>query len=82
VGTTEDVAAAHDDGQLGPRIHSLEDAPCRRVKANRIDPVAATIAGEALPRKLQDNALYGAELWERGPVGLVPEFGGLIQVCY
>src|SRR5829696_5165036 len=80
VRTTEDVAAAHDDGQLGSRLHSLEDAPCRRVEATRVDSVAA-IAGEALPRKLQDNALYGAELWEHGPVGLGPGFGGLIQVC-
>ena len=80
--TTEDVAAAHDDGKLGPRLHSFENAPCRRVEATWVDPVAAAIAGQALPRKLQDNALYGAELWERGPVGLDPWLGGLIQFCY
>src|SRR5829696_367417 len=79
VRTSEDVATAHDDGQLGPRLHSFENPPCRRVEAGRIDPVATSIAGEALPGELQDDALYGAELWERGPVGLDPGFGGLIQ---
>src|SRR5215213_5936030 len=57
VRTAEDVAAADHDGQLGTRLHSLKDALCRRAEAVRVDPIFSFDC-EALPRELQDDALY------------------------
>src|SRR5919107_778533 len=65
---------------LPPPTTTASSAPAHRLYGfTWVYPLAAVITGKALPRELQDHALYGAEPRERGPVGLDPGFGGLVH---